>query len=343
MARPKIPRDEFVSAVTAMRQDGLTEYAIAKRLGYVPDGLTNYRKRCETAGIALAQLEVGPDPLPPVEDLLAERKRKFEHKRRHHEAAKLTQVRVRTGGPIGILFFGDPHVDDDGTDIGLLEYHTSLVRNTPGLFAANVGDTTNNWVGRLARLYGEQSTSAAEAWKLCEWFVGSCDWLFMIGGNHDLWSGAGDPLKWIAAQHGAIYRPSEVRIELNFPGSKRTAVVNARHDFPGHSMWNPAHGVGRAAQMGCRDDILVCGHRHVSGYMPIKDPTSYRISHCLQVASYKVYDRYAMEKGFRDQNISPAVLAVIDPSATRETGFIQPFFDIDNGVDFLNFLRRRAA
>lgn len=342
MSKAIMPKDEFIRAVFALRDEGLSEYAISQRLGY-RRSYSNYKRRCIAYDILPTSIDHLKDGLPPVEELLAERKRKFRHKKLHHEAGKLTQVRVKIPGPIGILFFGDPHVDDDGTDIELLEHHTRLVRETQGLFAANVGDTTNNWVGRLARLYGEQSTSAAEAWKLCEWFVGSCDWLFIIGGNHDLWSGAGDPMKWIAAQHGAVYRPSEVRIQLNFPGTSRAAIVNARHDFPGHSMWNPAHGVGRAAQMGCRDDILVCGHRHVSGYMPIKDPMSGKISHCLQVASYKVYDRYAMEKGFRDQNISPAVLTVIDPSAQRETGFIQPFFDIDNGVDYLNFLRRRAA
>jgi hypothetical protein len=34
-----------------------------------------------------------------------------------------------------------------------------------------VGDTTNNWTGRLARLYADQSTSAAQAWRIAEWLV----------------------------------------------------------------------------------------------------------------------------------------------------------------------------
>lgn len=322
-----------------MRELNKTEYEIAMHLGYNHKQTSNYMNRCKRLGIHRDQLE--QDGQIPINELIEQRKRKFAAKRRHHEKTSLIRVPVKTPGPIGILFFGDPHVDDDGTDIELLEKHTDLVRNTEGLFAANVGDTTNNWVGRLARLYAEQSTSAVEAWAMCEWFVNRCEWLFMIAGNHDLWSGSGDPLKWISRQAGALYKPSEARIELSFPGTKRTAVINARHDFPGHSMWNPAHGVGRAAQMGCRDDILVCGHRHVSGYMPIKDPNSGRISHCLQVASYKVYDRYAMERGFRDQNINPATMVVINPAASRETGFIQVFFDIDNGVDYLKFLRGR--
>jgi len=131
-----------------------------------------------------------PDEDVSVEELVQIRKRQFEAKKNHEESAKLIPVKIKIDGAIGLLHFGDPHVDDDGTDIAALERHTQLVADTPGLFACNVGDTLNNWTGRLARLYGEQGTSAAQAWRLAEWFVGRCDWLYMIGGNHDLWSGA---------------------------------------------------------------------------------------------------------------------------------------------------------
>jgi hypothetical protein len=39
------------------------------------------------------------------------------------------------------------------------------------MYAVCVGDVTNNWVGRLAALYAEQSTTEAEAWKLAEWWL----------------------------------------------------------------------------------------------------------------------------------------------------------------------------
>lgn len=275
-----------------------------------------------------------------VEELVEDRKRRFMRKRAYEEARTQIPVRITVPGPVGIIHFGDPHVDDDGTDIAALERHTGLVRDTEGLFAANVGDTTNNWVGRLARLYGEQSTSAAEAWALAEWFVRRCDWLYMIGGNHDAWSGAGDPLKWIAGQ--SVYEASQVRLALQFP-NKRICTINARHDFAGNSQWNPTHGVMKAAQLGMRDDILVCGHKHVSGYQPLKIPGEDRIAHCIQVASYKVFDRYAKERGFRDQHISPAVLTVIDPSATSAAGFVTVFHEVDEGVEYLKWKRARKA
>ncbi len=218
---------------------GLNERSLMMRLkkmkakGYIIPESTYQpgavKQDVEKAGFSFTPL---PDDDVPIEELIEQRKRKFLHKREHEEASKLIPIKVKLGGAIGLLHFGDPHVDDDGCDIEAIERHTELVNKTEGLFACNVGDSSNNWVGRLARLYADQSTSAAQAWKIVEWFVARCDWLYMIAGNHDLWSGAGDPLRWIAKQNGALYKASEARIALRFPNGMEVRV-NARHDHSG--------------------------------------------------------------------------------------------------------------
>ena len=284
-------------------------------------------------------------PLPsddvPIEELIEHRKRQFANKRNHEEASKLIPIRIKLQGPIGLLFFGDPHVDDDGTDIEALERHTQMVKDTEGLFAVNVGDTTNNWVGRLARLYGDQSTSASQAWRLAEWFVGRCDWLWIIGGNHDLWSGAGDPMRWIARQQDALYKSSEARIALRFPNG-REVRVNSRHDHAGSSIWNPAHGPMKAAIMGTRDHLYVAGHKHESAYSVLKDPINNIAMHALKVSSYKVYDRFAKERGFRDNTLSPCALAVINPDLPPEhPDLVKIWWDPEEGADYLRRLRSR--
>lgn len=282
-----------------------------------------------------------PDDDVPIEELIEQRKRKFLHKREHEEASKLIPIRVKLGGAIGLLHFGDPHVDDDGCDIEAIERHTALVNKTEGLFACNVGDTTNNWCGRLARLYADQSTSASQAWKIAEWFVGRCDWLYMIAGNHDLWSGSGDPLKWIAKQQNALYKSSEARIALRFPNGMEVRV-NARHDHSGSSIWNPAHGPMKAAIMGTRDHIYVAGHKHESAYSVLKDAISGITMHACKVASYKVYDRYAKDRGFRDNALSPCVLTTINPDLPPEhPDLVKVWWDPQEGADYLTYLRRR--
>lgn len=283
-------------------------------------------------------------PIPEassVEDLVEHRKRQFAKRKENEEARKLIQVKVNIDGPIGILHFGDPHVDDDGTDIIALEHHKKLCQTVEGLFAANVGDVTNNWVGRLAKLYGEQETSASQAWQLAEWLLKDLKLLYLIGGNHDGWSGAGDPLKWITRQSGSLYQSSEVRIALQFPNGE-SVRINARHDFAGGSQWNPAHGPMKSVFHGVRDHIAICGHKHKSGYGIIKDPDSGIACHAIQVASYKLYDRYARDKGFRDQTLSPCVVTVIDPYLPQtHPDLVKPFWDADEAVDFLKYKRRK--
>lgn len=283
-------------------------------------------------------------PLPEddvsVDELVSHRKKQYAKLAAHEKARAMIQVRIKISGPIGILHFGDPHVDDDGTDIAALEAHTDLVNRTDGLFAANVGDTTNNWIGRLAHLYSQQSTSAKQAWKLAEWFVGRCDWLYMLAGNHDSWSGAGDPLKWITAQTQSLYQSSEARLALKFPNGAEVRV-NARHDFAGHSQWNPAHGPMKSVFHGVRDHIAIAGHRHKSGYGIIKDPDTGIACHAIQVASYKRYDRYAREKGFRDQMLSPCVVTVIDPALRADhPDLVKVFWDADEGAEYLRYKRK---
>lgn len=353
---------EFIADYNNCVDAGMNAEETASFLGFSSyTALLNRRRRLEIrTGVKLktfsekAAASVDPTqnkavkvvhPLDPdltVAELVNLRKLQFAKKAAAEDSRKCIDVEVPDEGPFAIWFFGDPHVDDDGTDIAELERHSSIIRKEPALYGANVGDTTNNWVGRLARLYGDQGTTATQAWMLAEWFIGLVGpkWLFMIGGNHDAWSGAGDPIKWIAKEHNALYESSECRLRL-ITKNGRSLVINARHDFSGDSQWNPAHSVMKAAQLGVRDDILICGHKHKSGYMPLKDPESKKIMHCIQVASYKTFDRYAREKGFRDQAISPGCMVVIDPAANRETGFIQVFHDFDLGVEFLRFLRSK--
>lgn len=285
-----------------------------------------------------------PDCEMTAREIIESLKANYRRKAQHEEARKLIRVKIPIGGPIGIIHFGDPHVDDDGTDWEALERHIKLVQATEGLYAANIGDTTNNWIGRLGMLYGQQKTSAKQAWILAEHFINELAgrWLYLIGGNHDAWSGDGDPLNWITSQIGAMYESSEARISLDFPNGK-SVVVNARHDFAGNSQWNPTHGPMKAAQLGTRDDILICGHKHKSGYSPLKDPDSGKVLHCIQVASYKRFDRYARDKGFRDQSLSPCVVTIIDPDATDPVDVVSVFWNPERAVDFLNLLRRKVS
>jgi hypothetical protein len=346
--------EPWTPAQDAVLQQGLSageSYAeIAQKVGRTSDAVRN-RKRLLGLDRSLPaitppkpfDIPALPSDKPSADELLERRKRDFKRKETAKLARKLIPVNVHIDGPIGIAHFGDPHVDDDGTDLSLLQRHLDAVNRTEGMFAGNVGDYQNNWIGRLARLYGEQSMGAQESWVLVEWLIGACDWLYLVGGNHDAWSGAGDPLQWITRQQGALLEPSGARLELRLP-SGRNVRLNARHDFKGHSQWNTAHGVAKAAQMGWRDHILTCGHMHTSGYQVVKDPATGLISHAIRTASYKTFDRYAEEGGLPDQNIFVCPVTIIDPRfPDSDPRFVTTLFDPEEAADYLTWKRSRKA
>src|SRR4051812_1679712 len=80
-----------------------------------------------------------PGETPDADELLDRRRKQYAKKAKAADARKLIPIRITCTGPIGIAHFGDPHVDDDGTNIALLEDHVRVVNRTEGLFAGNVG------------------------------------------------------------------------------------------------------------------------------------------------------------------------------------------------------------
>jgi hypothetical protein len=259
------------------------------------------------------------------------------HARR--EATRLIRIKVNIEGPYGVMPMGDPHIDAAGTDWPLLDRHTQLIKSTPGLFGANVGDLSNNWVGRLARLYGEQDMGRKRALVLLEGWLREVRWLWIDPGNHDLYSGADDPVRWMTRLAGVHYKWQGSRLEL-IPPEGASVIVNSRHDHPGHSMYHPTHGPLKASIFDAlHDDIYTCGHVHAGAYHLHVHPTG-KLSHLLRLSSYKIYDNHKDERGFRDAHL-PAGVFLINPFATTPYGRISFFADPEEGASLLSFARQR--
>lgn len=281
-----------------------------------------------------------PDADVSVEELIERRKARHRQLKAHHHAVKLRTVQIHHDGPIGLAFFGDPHVDDDGCAWDDLHRDVELCRTTPGVYAVDVGDDSNNWVGRLAKLYAHQESTSAQALRLVEWLMNSLPWLVRVLGNHDHWNtDKGDPARILHRGQPGILADHAARLRLVLPGGAE-CFLHVRHDFPGGSQFNPAHALVRETLFGFRDHILVCGHRHSAGYIPIWHNDPRRMCHGFRVGTYKDFDHYAQEKGFQDQNWARAMGAVIDPAfADDPVRFITPARSIPELVDLLAWRR----
>ena len=278
-------------------------------------------------------------PTPRLLDIMEEAQGQREEA---SEARRIIPIGISVPGPVGIHVFGDPHIDDPDCDIRQLRADVALVRRTEGLYALCIGDDRNNWVGRLGALYANQDISARNARRLVEWFVRSLTgrWIAHIGGNHDVWSGADDPLEWLARQAGSAYEPWEARLELSFPEGHPVRLF-AAHRWPGHSMWNTAHGVLRAAMMGLDDDVILGGHTHVSGRAITRNPHNGRITHCVQVASYKGRDDFARKIGARDNHVSCSATLILDTENPSPDAVVTVIDNAAEAAEYLTWKRAR--
>ncbi|MBN7759790.1 hypothetical protein JYP52_01460 [Nitratireductor aquibiodomus] len=278
-----------------------------------------------------------------IEELIRRRAKVFEKQNARRKHDKLIPVRVNMDGPIGLGFMGDPHVDSDGCNIELLMRHCEIFdgRNE-GMFAACLGDMWNNWSGRLARLWADQTTDGVEARALVKYFLERIYWMFVVYGNHDLWSGQSRILDEMLAGNAGAVRDWRARVGLRFPNG-RTCKIYASHRFPGRSMYLKNMGAVKKAVFDGQHDIYVSGDLHVAGYTLGAHPGADRAYHAVQVGTYKEIDSFGDEINAEDHNLYTCPVALIDPYAKSPLNFIRWEFDPEQAVDRLAWMRSRWA
>lgn len=342
------------SGKTAVTDDDLARLRAVLPEHTNPDGSVNKSAISRDLGISrqavgnhLKKLEERPDkpelehPVFPESDVSIERIidlqcERIEKRKASYDAHTWYEVKVRDPGPIGVLWFGDPHVDDNGCDWPTLKRHIAICKNTPRLYGANIGDTTNNWAGRLQRLYAEQDASLKTARRLAKWFMldSGIDWLVWLIGNHDAWGDGHEILSLIGAPR-IVMHDWEARFCLVWPDGEKIRIY-ASHDFKGHSQWNPGHGPMKEAQMGDDADLFVAGHKHnwfCSFWENAKRGGT--VPTIVRNRGYKILDDFARRNGFAEQETGASCLTLFRPYAEDPAGRIIPFYDIEFGAEVL--------
>lgn len=312
----------------------------------------NYEKLLLSAGVNPSQMEtpyvlptiitpplIPPDDIP-IEKILESMCERFSKRSENSEAKKWMEFKVDSDQPIGICWFGDPHIDDDGCNLPLLLEHIEICKTTEGMFGANIGDVHNNWVGRLMAEYANQSTSRGTAFQLIEWFFkdSGVNWLIMLLGNHDSWNFGHEALAQIT-KHICPLIDWRAQFKLTFKNG-RECLIDAAHDHSGHSQWNSLHGQQKASTMGGIAHLYMAGHKHNWALAQHECPQTNRVYWLARARGYKYIDSYADRLGFGAQKSGASIVTVIDPKASP-LNFVRCFSDPKEGADYLNFLRKR--
>ena len=345
--------EKFLPRVLEMKRVGLGRNQIAERLsietGYLISphtirGILRDFSREATVKIEDRDPPPSEDDTTSIDELID---RKIKISERHKRSGKRHRRQLELPPePVGLLILGDPHVDNNGCDFAALRAMVDRCANTPGVLAACVGDLQDNWIGRLARIYSESETSAADGWRLSRWLLEALQWIAIVGGNHDAWAhGPGvDPLGWLTRECGVqCYAPDELRITLNW--KKRPdlepIVWILRHDFSGRSWYHSTHGPHKEAILDGRCHLLTAGHIHQWGQLTTEQRHG-RVTHAVRVRGFKRGDSYARARGFAEQIHGAACLVVLDPLQS-DPGRIQIYWDVGAGCDALTALRAREG
>jgi hypothetical protein len=277
-----------------------------------------------------------------IDEIIEHRTKWFEDKYKESTSELWQAVPINETRPFAIVWVGDPHLDDDGCNWPLLREHIQLMANTEGVYAINVGDSANSWIGKLVRLYGNQETSKQTARRLVEWFLNGAgiNWLMWIMGNHDQWDST-DEIITLLNKNNILLRDWDAKFKLVFPKLKNSepVLVHAAHNFPGHSMWNITHGPMRAAKMTSDAELYVCGHIHDWGVAQFELAERSRSPIAIRTRGYKFIDSYSIRKGYQQSQGGASIMTIIDPTAKSQLDRVMVFTSIENGCKVLKALR----
>ena len=277
----------------------------------------------------------------PVEQLIEQLSDRFARRAENAAAKRWMRYALHDAGPYLLAFVGDPHLDDNGCNWPLLRRDVDLMR-TPHVHGVMLGDVTNNWSGKLQRLYAHQDVTRDRAWKLAEWYFATVPWLLLLKGNHDIWSqshGQGDPLDWMA-RGAAGLEDWSARFEV--AAGEHVVRIWASHDFKGQSMYNPLHGPMRAQRFSAGEaDILAAGHQHHWEIFSGEDADKGSKPHWLiRARGYKYLDPHADRHQYPQQQHGATIAVVVDPSREGPAS-IQCYADLAEAVEILGYKRAR--
>lgn len=339
MPQPPIPTDALREALDAVQRHSSISGASAAT--GIPETTLRRRYKAALAGEVEqqpARFEVSdlPSSDEPFESLLDRREAAAKRKLEAVAARDKLRFTIPEVAPFALVFVGDPHADDDGCDLGKLRRDLSLIENTPGMHGVGMGDWCNSWIGRLSRLYASQGTTDADAWRFAEWMLGKPIWLLLLMGNHDMWHGAGSPLRWMAREGRAPLLDWQAKFTVACGDAEWR--IHAAHDFPGHSMWNRLHAPLKRAKMTGHDaDLYIAAHRHTFALAQEQDEHSGKVAWLARARGYKVLDSYANVLGYgQAQSMGESIVAVCDP----HTGTMSCFADVPLAATYLTWLRR---
>jgi len=342
----KYSDDQYLEVRRLVEDEGISKRRACKEVGigysaYVNWGGVILKRLDKTSVDNELTLPRFPDDDLTTEEILDHLSATFDKKQQYQESLRWFIINVKTDKPIGINWFGDPHLGSTGCNVPLLRRDINIVKTTLGLYAANIGDTVDNWGGRLLRLYSESNISRDRERRLATWFLKEANipWVLWLLGNHDVMDGAFEAhLRAINANIIPLV-DWRARFKLRFSNGFEIKV-DAAHDFKGHSLWNELHSLDRVALHDEYAHLYIAGHRHLCGTKQRELPGGLMTT-LVRTRGYKFIDQYHDRVQFPHHTYGASVVTVFDPTPRSACDIVHAFLNVEEGADFLTYKRKK--
>lgn len=250
--------------------------------------------------------------------------REWQHTKQHLVRRKNQVVRFHSAMG-GLVFLSDQHLGDPNCDVPRVFAEAQIVRDTPGLWAVTHGDLINNFIiHQLRRVRDAARFSIGDEWALLRRYlrVLGPKLLAAVLGNHEGWVNLLTGIDYFhdtlaRIRPDALYDPHQLDFKVVIGAHEWP--VRVRHKWKGHSIYNPTHGIERAAKFDGGFVLGVGGHTHTGGYARSFNAGGVN-GLAVMTGSYKVEGGFARRVGFAQPNRSTAVAVLFDADSGSMVG-----------------------
>lgn len=239
--------------------------------------------------------------------------------------------------PTALCFLSDLHIGSSGVDYAQLRTDAETIAKTDGMHAIFHGDGIDNWIiPKLAPLQRGQAVPFDDEWALFRLWLDTLGTKLMVvvAGNHDNWTRRMGGIDFLGhlTRPIALYDDEQIMFDVSI--GKKLIRICVRHKWCGHSIYNPTHGIERAA----RDidaDIYVGGHYHIATlarWFTVRE----RDRLAIITSTYKTSDAYQRTLGLPPSQHRGACAVVIDPHSAD----LMFFRDLKSAARFLTYIRQ---
>ena len=334
--------DYTVKELEELRAKGLRWAEIGDLYGVGEDAPRKYLARNQEPELESIEGLTPADAWPDPQEVLEKATRAFENRKAKQEKRDAQTIAI-SKGPVGLAFVADQHFGSSGADAKRAMEHAKLIADTPGLYAFIVGDLVDSFVlNKYLKIRHNAPLGIIEEWALVKLYLETIapKLLGILDGNHDHWMEILTGLPVLAdvverIKGDVLYDAHEIIARIVVGGLEEW-MLKMRHDWPGHSQYNPYHGIMKATKFDRPFHIGVGAHDHrgamAATFRVSFDAVRIQTAVAVKCGTYKRFDRYQREQGFplTSPKIAPVVVLHTEPRN------VLAFDELEVAADYLN-------